>query len=174
MSGGASWRDFESAAPELAEVGTRMLYHPDRGEVVILATADASGRPRVAPVCPIFCDGRMYLSVGAHTPKLGDLRRSGRYALHAQVGADDLEFQIRGVAREVTDGAEHDKVVAAIPFPSYSPEDPIFELKIEHALVVTWPEGGERGRKQAWAAGGIPRRSANVAGISQEIRGPKS
>jgi hypothetical protein len=153
VTGAASWRDFESAAPELAEVGARLLHHPNRGEVGILATVDASGRPRVAPVCPIFCGDGVYLSVGAHTPKLGDLRRTGRYALHAQVGADDLEFQISGVAREVTDAAEHERVVAAIPFPSYNPHDPVFELEIERALVVTWPEGGERGSKQAWAAG---------------------
>lgn len=145
-----SWNDFEKAAPEIAQVGRSLLYHPDRGEVGILATVDGSGRPRVAPVCPIFCAAGVYLSIGAHTPKLNDLENDGRYALHALVGADDLEFQMSGSARRVTQPAEHERVVAAIPFPSFDAADPIFELRIDRALAVTWPERTTRGRKRAW------------------------
>lgn len=152
MSGPVRWRAFESAAPDLARVGKALLYRPDRGEVAILATVDHAGHPRVAPVSPIFSGDGIYLSVGAHTPKVRHLHENGRYALHALVGADDLEFQIAGVARLVTDSAEHERVVAAIPFPSYDAEDPIVELTIERALVVTWPEQGTRGQKQPWVA----------------------
>lgn len=152
MSSPARWGEFEAAAPDLAGVGRSLLYRPDRGEVAILATVDQAGHPRVAPVSPIFCDDGIYLSVGGHTPKVRHLRADGRYALHALVGADDLEFQMSGVARLVTDATEHEKVVAAIPFPSYDAEDPIFELTIERALVVTWPEQGTRGQKQPWMA----------------------
>ena len=147
-----SWSEFERAAPELAAVGRELLYRPDCGEVGILATVDAAGSPRVAPVCPIFSDAGIYLSVRAHTPKCRHLKGDGRYALHALVGGDDLEFQISGRVRLVGDADERRRVIAAIPFPSFGVDDPIFELEIERALVVSWPEGGERGDKRAWSA----------------------
>jgi len=106
----------------------------------------------VAPVTPIFCPPGIYLSVGAHTPKLGHLEVNGRYALHGLVGADDLEFQISGPVRRVDDAAEREAVIAAIPFPHYNTADPIYELLIERALLVTWPVPGERGHKQPWRA----------------------
>lgn len=152
MGASNRWGHFEAAAAELAAVGRQLLHRPDRGEVGILATLDDRGRPRLAPVCPIFIGEGIYLSVGAHTPKFGDLQRNPAYALHAQVGADDLEFQIRGDARQVEDRAERANVIAAIPFPSYNPSDPIFELLIRRALVVTWTEGATGRQKQIWCA----------------------
>ena len=98
---------------------------------------------------PIFCEEGIYLSVGSHTPKVRHLESNRRYALHAIVGADDLEFQIAGTARRVDSGAEHDAVVSAIPFPSYDASDPIYELLIQRALSVTWSEPGTRGNKEA-------------------------
>lgn len=148
---GARWGAFAAKAPALAASGRALLYHPDRGEVGILATVNRRGRPQVAPVCPIFCGDGVYLSIGAHTPKVHNLRRRGAYALHAQVGADDLEFQIGGVARLVDAGAERDAVLAAIPFPSFDADDPIFELLIDQALGVTWPAPGEP-RRVLWRA----------------------
>lgn len=147
-----SWSDFRQAAPEIAAVGSRLLHHPDHGEVAILATVDRHGRPRVAPVCPIFAPPGMYVLAGAATPKVRQLRRDPRYALHALVGADDLEFQITGRARHVDAAAERADVLPAIPFGSFDPADPIFELLIESALVVTWPSPGEP-RKLRWTAG---------------------
>ncbi|MGD8417990.1 MAG: pyridoxamine 5'-phosphate oxidase family protein [Pseudomonadales bacterium] len=152
MATGVSWQAFAAAAPDIAAVGTSLLYRPDAGEVGILATVDGHGRPRVAPVCPIFSGEGVYLSVGAHTPKVRDLTTNGRYALHALVGADDLEFQIGGTARLVQEPTERAAVVAAIPFPSFDADDPIFELLIERALVVTWQKPATRGRRQSWRA----------------------
>jgi hypothetical protein len=146
------WTAFTRTAPPLAETGKRLLFRADRGEVAILATVDAAGKPHVAPVSPIFCGDGVYLSVGPHTPKARHLAANGRYALHALVGADDLEFQMSGAARKVTTASERDAVVSAIPFPSFDPSDPIFELLIDHAVVVTWPERTPRGKKLVWSA----------------------
>ena len=148
---GLSWPEFERAAADIAAIGKGLLYHADRGEVGILATVDSAGRPRVAPVAPIFCAAGLYLSVGAHTPKFAHLEHDQRYALHALVGADDLEFQIGGVVRRVEAADERDAVVAAIPFPSYDANDPIYELLIERALSVTWPQPGTS-EKKTWTA----------------------
>ncbi len=146
------WHEFTEAEPAMAEVGLSLLYRENQGEVAILATVDERGRPRVAPVSPIFCEGGLYLSVGAHTPKARHLQHNGLYALHALVGADDLEFQISGSVREIDNGAEHERVVAAIPFPSFDASDPIFELLLERALTVTWTKPATRGSKSAWVA----------------------
>ncbi len=146
------WKDFAAASPELARIGASLLLHPDRGEVAILAMANADHRPCVAPVSPIACNSGLYLSVGSHTPKVHHLLGNGYYALHAMVGADDLEFQISGSVRNVVSQSERDEVVAAIPFPSFDRNDPIFELLIERALVVTWPERTTKGLKQSWRA----------------------
>ena len=144
------WVEFKAQAPDLAAVGEQLLYRPDSGEVAILAPVDGTGKPRVAPVCPIFCAAGIYLSIGAHTPKLTHLRANGSFALHALVGADDREFQISGSVRPVTTGAERDAVVAAIPFPSFDADDPLFELLLERAVAVTWSETGSA--KQVWRA----------------------
>ncbi|MGE0621170.1 MAG: pyridoxamine 5'-phosphate oxidase family protein [Pseudomonadales bacterium] len=149
---GWRWAAFESAAVDLAAIGRQLLYRHDGGEVGILATVDAHGHPRVAPVCPIFAGEGVYLSVVAHTPKARDLARNPSYALHAQVGADDLEFQIRGEARTVDDPGERIGVIEAIPFPSFDRNDPILELLIERALVVTWAERSTRRQKRIWQA----------------------
>ncbi|MDH3642738.1 MAG: pyridoxamine 5'-phosphate oxidase family protein [Gammaproteobacteria bacterium] len=134
-----SWQAFAASAPAIAEVGRRHLYRPDQGEVGLLATVDRAGNPGLAPVCPIFTTEGVYLSVAAHTPKQRDLQAHGGFALHAQVGADDEEFQIRGRVRYVEDPDERQRVIDAITFPSYNASDPIFELLISHALAVTWP-----------------------------------
>lgn len=147
-----TWIDFERAAPEIAQTGKALLFHPDRGEVAILATIDAGGGPSVAPICPIFADRGVYVLASRRTPKVGHLQVDGRYALHALVGADDLEFQMRGAVRPVTSASEHEAVLSAIPFPSYDANDPLFELLISHALAVTWPTPGTP-RRMSWSAG---------------------
>lgn len=136
------WIEFQENAPEIAGIGHQLLYNAEGGEVGILASVDASGRAGVAPVCPIFSGRGLYLLAGAKTPKTRHLRRHGGFALHAQVGADDLEFQISGVVREVLDAAEKAAVIRDIPFPSFDPADPLFELLIERALSVSWEEPG--------------------------------
>lgn len=143
------WPEFKNAAPEIAAVGTTLLYNPDAGEVAILATVDARNRPWLAPFCPIFTDRGLYLLAAAHTPKVRHLQSNPRYALHALLGADDLEFQTSGSVRCVDDDTERIEVIAAIPFPSFDQTDPIFELLIERALTVIWPEPGKR-RELAW------------------------
>jgi hypothetical protein len=99
--------------------------------------------PHLSPVCPIFCGADLYLSAGTHTPKAGDLRGSGRYVLHAFLGANDEEFQVAGRALEVDDPAERAAVHAAIPFAAFKVNDPIVRLSIDRALWVYWERVGK-------------------------------
>ena len=155
VSSAVRWSEFAAEAPELAEIGRGLLWRADQGIAAILATESPSG-PHVAPVCPIFAatsgQADLYLLVGADTPKHRHLRGSGRYALHAPVGADDLEFQIGGCAELVELAEMRAAVLGAIPFPSFDPADPIYELLIERALGVSWAQPGVP-RKQVWRIG---------------------
>lgn len=142
------WDELADLQPELATAGKRLLYHPDHGEVGLLATLDRLGAPRLAPVCPIFASRGIYLLIGAGTPKRQDIDRNPRYALHAQIGASDEEFQIRGHASAVEEPAQIRAVLNAITFSSYDPEDPLYELRISQALWVTWQDGAAA--KHSW------------------------
>ena len=154
VSSAVHWSEFAAEVPALAEIGRELLWRADQGIAAILATESPSG-PHVAPVCPIFAatSGQvgLYLLVGADTPKHRDLRGGGRYALHAPVGGDDLEFQIGGCAELVELAEMRAAVLGAIPFLSFDPADPIYELLIERALSVSWAQPGAP-RKQVWRA----------------------
>ena len=143
------WSEFEHAAPEIAETGRQLLYDPNEGKVAILATLDGIGRPRVAPICPIFTDEGVYLLAGKATPKVAQLEDDPNYAMHALIGSDDLEFQIRGQVRRVEHEGERELVLAAVSFPSFDRDDPIFELLITNALAVVWPQPGQS-EKRTW------------------------
>ena len=152
----ASWAEFEGAAAEFADAGRRLLVGADGVAIAFLATASSHGRPHLAPVCPIFCDGRLYLSVGARTPKRRDLADPGSYVLHAFLGENDEELQLAGHAREVRDERERAAVHQAIPFPAFQAEDPIFELDIERCLWCWWENVGQPDTcpaRRRWRAG---------------------
>ena len=146
---GSNWESFQAQAPQIAAIGRQLLHNPNQGEVGLLATVTPTGLARIAPVCPIFSSPGIYLLVGRHTPKLKDLNANGHYALHAMVGADDLEFQVSGPALAIVDVETRRRVLADVPFPDCDPEDPIFELHITQAIAVTWPEPG-RSSKSVW------------------------
>jgi general stress protein 26 len=138
-----SWAALAEAAPDFAEVGKRLLVGDDGVAIAFLGTVKAAGTIHLAPVCPIFCGPELYLSAAGKSPKVRDLRGDGRYALHAFLGTNDEEFQLRGTATEVTDAAERDRVHGAILFPSFEREDPIFRFAIESVLWAYWERVGQ-------------------------------
>lgn len=151
----ASWAEFEAEAPAFAATGRRLFIGDDGVAIGFLATATARGLPHLSPVCPIFCAPQLYVSVGAKTPKVPDLRTGGAYTLHAFLGANDEEFQIAGRAHEVADPAERTAVHAAIRFGSFQREDPIFRFDLERALWVHWERVGQpdtRPVRRRWRA----------------------
>ena len=56
------------------------------------------GSPRVHPVCPVIAVGRLFVAVPVWSPKRFDLKRDGRYAMHALPGKRDDEFYVTGCA----------------------------------------------------------------------------
>jgi len=148
------WADFARQAEEIAALGVQLLHNPHQGEVAILATVDRYNRPAVAPFCPIFSGDGLYLLAGASTPKVRHLQHNPAYALHALVGSEDIEFQIAGNARLVENETEREAVLAAVPFPSFDPSDPVFELLVRHALAASWPTPGQQ-QKQVWPSDSV-------------------
>ena len=139
---GSSWAEFERAAPELGAAGRRRLVGSDGVAIGFFASVGARLRLHLSPVCPIFCGDELYLSAGAHTPKVADLRATRAYVLHAFLGANDEEFQVAGRVTEVDDESERAAVHAAIPFGAFKRSDPIFRLGVERALGVYWENVG--------------------------------
>ncbi len=93
----SSWTEFASAEPDLASFGRKRMA----GRIVYQATLRLDGSPRVHPVSPWFAAGLLCLSFRDTSPKLREVARDPRYALHTALPWDDHagnfgEFMVRG------------------------------------------------------------------------------
>jgi hypothetical protein len=146
-----SWAEFEAAAPEIAREGRRLLVAPGHGSG-LLATVREGSPPRIHPVSVDVIDGELWVFV-LPSPKLTDLLRDRRYALHTQhdLAAPD-EFMVRGWARHIED----DHTRAAIGSQWHFEVDEtyaLFALSVESAVFGArgpdeWPP-----RYSRWSAG---------------------
>ncbi len=129
------WQDLEHENPELAKAGRALIYQIPVG-LGYLATIRKDGGPRIHPVCPVLAAGGLYVFIGNHSPKLHDLLRDGRYALHSFPKPDrDDEFFVSGVARPIGDQAIRDVVYEVYTATGASTsDDTLFELLLERAL----------------------------------------
>jgi hypothetical protein len=145
MGSAMRWSDLETGAPAIAAAGRSLLYRHGPG-LGYLATLRADGAPRLHPVCPVVAEDGLYVFVGNHSPKLGDLRRDGRYALHAFPDADvDDELMLSGVARDAeADGVRAAVYAAYVATGSTTSDDTLFELLIDRALHA------EYGPRPSW------------------------
>src|SRR5208282_3924135 len=130
----ATWNEFESAAPQIAAAGKKLLYQFGPG-LAFLATVRKDGAPRLHPVCPTVFDGALYVLVGPGH-KRGDLKRDGRFALHTfpPVEVDD-EFLVMGRAHAVADKQRALQVRADLVARGMksSDDEELFEFAIERA-----------------------------------------
>lgn len=149
------WQELEQAAPEIAGAGRDLLYRHGPG-LGYLATVRGDGAPRIHPVCPVVAEGGLYVFIGNRSPKLGDLRRDGRFALHTFPVADvDDEFTVSGVAVDAEANgvrpAVHEAYTATGATTS---DDTLFELLVDRVLHArygprpSWPPTYHR-----WRAG---------------------
>ena len=139
---GATWAEFEAAAPDMAARGRELLYRNGDGEAM-LVTVRGDSSPRVHPVNAGAIDGHLYTFVQAKSGKRQDLETDGRYALHAHYDPQaPHEFLVRGRARLVDDEATRTAVAANWFF--NAKDYPLFELLIESVLL------GERPTANDW------------------------
>ena len=146
----ATWADLEAAEPDMAARG--FPKPPDAFfALAYLATVRADGAPRVHPFCPIFAGGRVFAAIPRSSPKGNDLRRDGRYVIHALPGRDDAEFSLRGTAVEVDDPHVLGVVYAAVDASGVGGmmqsvrHDAVFEFDIERADAAHWEQVGKPG-----------------------------
>jgi len=142
-----TWTQFEQQQPILAAVGREHLYHFGVG-LGFLATVRKDGGPRVHPVCPVLSPAGLHVSI-IPGPKLHDLRRDARYALHSDTfppPREDDGFAVYGTVREVADPGIRaivaDQVVAdhGHPWPGYDSQT-LFELRLERCLLMLTQPG---------------------------------
>jgi hypothetical protein len=78
--------------------------------------------------------------VGNHSPKIHDLRRDGRFALHAFPATDvGDEFFAAGTADAVTDAALYAEVLEVyLAQGTTTSDDTLFELRLERVLHAAY------------------------------------
>ena len=121
-----TWEEFCSMRPDLAAAGRGLLYNYGIG-LGFLATVRLDGGPRVHPICPILTEDHLYGLI-VPGPKLNDLRRDGRFALHSETvppPRGDDAFYLTGKAAEVTDASTWEQVAT--------------QFLAEHELQSRWP-----------------------------------
>jgi uncharacterized pyridoxamine 5'-phosphate oxidase family protein len=150
------WSDFAAERPDMADAGRTLIYQFRVG-LGYLATVRKDGGPRVHPVCPVIANGGLYVFIGNHSPKLRDLLRDGRFALHSFPNPQvDDEFTVRGRAVRVDDATVRQIVYDAYTATgAFTSDDTLFELRLERALHAkygprpSWPPAYTR-----WSATG--------------------
>ena len=73
-----AWAEFANAEPELAAFAEKRIA----GKVVYQATLRLDGAPRVHPVSPWLASGLLCVSFRDTSPKIREVARDARYALH--------------------------------------------------------------------------------------------
>ena len=144
----STWTEFEQQQPALAAAGKAMFYQHGLG-LGFIATVRRDGGPRVHPLCPVISTAGLHVIIQPG-PKLGDLRRDGRYSLCSEVFApprEDDGFAVTGTVAEVTDADVKNVVRSQViadfgePWPDYDSLT-VFELLIDRALLtLTQPDG---------------------------------
>jgi hypothetical protein len=139
----ATWAELEAAAPDVAAAGRRLLYRDGPGQAMLATVRGEQEPPRMNPITLAIVDGRVFAFI-LRSPKLGDLERDGRYALHSHHDpAAPSEFALRGRARLVADAAVRAAAAAAWDF-EVDDTYRLFEFSIDSALV------GERPTADDW------------------------
>ena len=171
----AAWAQFETEAPEIAQVAARLwpgLFALDRDDplpesatwfaISYLATVRQDASPRLHPFCPILAGGRLFAAIPRSSPKGWDLRRDGRCVIHALPGFEDDELCIRATAVEVIDDASTRVLVRKVVMRSgvggmieSVSNDPLFEFDLEQVDVARWVDigrPGTRAERRRWRA----------------------
>ena len=149
-----SWGHLHDQAPHLEAFGRRRL----EGRIAYLATTRADGSPRVHPVSLFIGRGCLAVYMEPTSPKVADLRRDARYAVHCAVEDNeggDGEFYVTGRAEEITDASRRATASSWAKAAGYEPVERhvFFELKLSQVLCTTYDKGRKRERWRARSSG---------------------
>jgi hypothetical protein len=155
-----TWSEFRATRPDLAEGGRGLLYQHGVG-LAFLATVRPDGAPRLHPFCPLLTDDALVAFI-IPSPKQRDLRRDGRYTLHAFPTPDNEDaFSLSGRVRLLTDpddrrtyGAQFVSERTALGVPVPADDDALFAFDIDSCLLTrTTGFGDYHPDHQIWRAG---------------------
>ena len=134
----ATWADFERADPDLAAFGRDRVD----GHVCFHATLRSDGSPRVHPVEPWIAEGLLLVRFRARSPKVEEVARDPRYALHTPMDnpeGEGGEFLVLGSMEPIA--GDHP---AASPIAETTAAPlAFFALSVDEAVGTTY-EGPER------------------------------
>lgn len=129
----ATWQRFSEEAPALAE---KIKERFTAAKSHVLATVRRDGSPRVSGSEVDFREQDLLIGSMINAVKAKDLRRDGRFAIHAASAIDEggADAKVAGKAVEITDPAE----VARLQ----GNDEPahVFRLDLSE-VVLTWVEG---------------------------------
>ncbi len=136
-----SWKVFEDDSPELASLGFEKLNR----KIAYLATIKTDGSPRLHPVTPFIRDGMLFIFTEPSSPKIRDLQRDGRYALHCSVGGEGplTEVLVSGNAVVISDPAVRAQAESIASSPVVIDSYYLFEFLVKRVLVVEYDEDGK-------------------------------
>jgi hypothetical protein len=133
-----SWQVFAEAAPDLAAFGLEKLNR----QICYLALLNEAGAPRIHPITPFIGNGMLFMFTEPTSPKIRDLRRDDRYAIHSAVTRDGpmVGYNITGKAELITDPTRRAQAVQIASSPVVNDTYSLFEFHTGHVLVVTYDE----------------------------------
>ncbi len=136
-----SWATFSAESPELAAAATRLMSQHD---VAFLATASATGRPRLHPFVPRVVEGRMVAFIVDSSPKYRDLLTRHQYAIHLMPGDEDEQFFFSGEAEYVDSETEFRLRAAKAMgfFTEIDAGEKLFEFQLDPSLWTRWLDFG--------------------------------
>ena len=134
----ATWAEFERADAQLAAFGRERLD----GSVCFHATLRRDGSPRVHPVEPWVAAGLLMVRFRRKSPKVREVGRDARYALHSPMDNPDGvggEFLVHGWMEQTSpDHPATIEIVRATRTPLA-----FYSLSVEEAVGTTY-EGTDR------------------------------
>jgi hypothetical protein len=153
----ATWAEFERAEPELAAFGRERLD----GTVCFQATLRPDGSPRVHPVEPWIATGLLLVRFRARSPKVREVARDARYALHSPMDNPEGiggEFLVSGWMEQVSPELPATRRFAEeAPYPLA-----FYAMWVEEAVGTTYLEDEPVYRR--WRAEGQATRPGDPSG----------
>ena len=146
----ATWKQFEKEAPEMA-AAVRARFEATKHHV--LATVRRDGSPRVSGTeVAVIGDDLTAGSMGGSV-KAKDLRRDGRFAIHANPGDGSMEggdAKVSGRAVEVVDPDALARYIGEV-----APPEPfhLFVLDLDEAVLTSLHPDGDRLVIETWRPG---------------------
>lgn len=153
----ATWAEFERSDAELAAFGRDRLD----GTVCFQATLRLDGAPRVHPVEPWIATGLLLVRFRARSPKVREVARDARYALHSPMDNPEGiggEFLVNGWMEQVSpDLPATRRSAEEAPYPLA-----FYAMSVEEAVGTTYDEDEPVYRR--WRAGDQATRPGDPSG----------